>query len=203
MTTVGKTSRRRRLPWWAWTLAALAAVIAVVSLLGGFRDVPESKLPIIALGEPFEAEDVTTTITSVRLSPNRPGTDLEAETGSQYLLVTAILENDGLVPSSNGRSLVRVVLDGAIGADTEVDSLREVRTNSQLTFLQPGLPVEVEYAWPIAKDAAAPGDSLIVGLLTRYPIPYDPVFGDTALTQPSAVARIVTTIGDSTEASRL
>ena len=46
---------RRRVPWWLWAIGAIVVVIGVIAAIGGFNDVPISRVPTIALGSTFHA----------------------------------------------------------------------------------------------------------------------------------------------------
>ena len=197
MTTPAAPSRARRLrlPWWVILIASVLAAVALVTALGGFSDVPESKLPIIQLGESVDGEEVRTSITSIYLSPTRPMSDLEAEADIQYLVVEATLENTTKRPNIFQYDVVRVALDGAIEPTTQTDLLIELRSGQQVSFLQSGLTTEVAYVWQIDSADAATGDEIFAGIFDRYRVANDPIFGDTAYTAPTPIARIVTKIG--------
>ena len=197
MTTPAERTRagRLRLPWWLITIAALVAAVALIAALGGFSDVPESKLPEVKLGELVDGEEVRASVTSIYLSPTRPMSDIEAGDGQQYLIVEATLENTTKRPNIFQHDVVRVALDGVIEPTTAADAVVELRSGGQQSFLQSGLKAEVAYSWQIDAADAATGDEIFAGIFDRYKVANDPIFGDTAYTSPTPIARIITTIG--------
>jgi hypothetical protein len=176
-------------------IAAIVAAIAVVTALGGFNDVPESKLPLVQLGDSVDGEEIRASVTSIYLSPTRPMSDLDAEAGIQYLVVEATLENTTTRPNIFQYDVVRVALDGVIEPTAQTEALIELRTGQQVSFLQSGMSTEVAYVWQVDAADAAPGDEIFAGIFDRYKVANDPIFGDTAYTAPTPIARISTEIG--------
>lgn len=183
------------MPWPLTVVAAAAAVVAIVALIGGFNDVPVERLPLVELGETHEGSEILTTVTSVYLTTVNPATGTPAEAGEQFLAVNATLENTSTRPNLWQRDTIRVVVDGAIEPEEQSDSNVEVPGNRGISFLQAGLPTDLVYLWRIKTTDATPGDDVIVGIFDRFRVTNDPVFDDTAYTSPTPVARIVTTIG--------
>jgi len=198
VTTPAERTRagRLRLPWWVILIAAVIAAVALVIALGGFSDVPESKLPVVQLGDSVDGGEVRASVDRIYLSPTRPMSDLDAELGIQYLVVEATLENTTNRPNIFQYDVVRVALDGVIEPTTQTDALIELRSGQQVSFLQSGLAAEVAYIWQIDSADAAPGDEIFAGIFDRYRIANDPIFGDTAYTVPTPIARISTEIGE-------
>lgn len=181
------------------TIVVVLAVIAAITLLGGFSDVPQEKLPVVAIGESYAGNEATVTVTRSYLSPTRPAAPgnldpLPAADGKQFLVVETLIENTTTSPSYIYADIVRVLIDDALDPDIEPDATLDARTGTQLGLLQPGLTLTIDFLWEVDQAAVATGDDLIIGLLDRVPIANDPVFGDSAFTRPSPVARILTTI---------
>lgn len=186
------------MPWWLWLGAAILAAVTTVTLLGGFSEVPVEKLPVIELGSAQPGNEVTTTITGVYLSDRAVVTGYDLDEGITSLVVTGTLLNTTDRPSSLGRELVRVLVEDVINPDDdEPTHVVEMRNGDGISFLQPGLPIEVAWVWEVPTASVAVGDDIIVGVFERYKIDYDPVFGDSAFTSAQPIARIITTIGTS------
>ena len=188
-----------RAPKLTIAIVAVLAVIATITLLGGFADVPQEKLPRVTLGEPYAGNEATVTVERAYLSPTRPsapGNDdpLPAGEGKQFLIVETRIENTTTSPSYVYGDIVRVLIDDVLDPATEPNATLDLRTGSQLGLLQPALTLDVDFLWEIDETAATAGDDVIVGILDRVPVANDPVFGDSAFTRPSPVARILTTI---------
>ena len=198
MTTTAERSRagRLRLPWWIIVLGAIAALVGVIALIGGFNDVPVEEVPVTKMNVRHDGTEVSTTVNRVYLTSINPATNLEAEAGTQYLAVEATLENTTKRPNIWQRDTIRVLLDGAIEPTVTAESNVEFPSNRQISFLQAGLPTDVVYLWAIDSADAAAGDDIIIGIFDRFRITNDPIFDDTAYTSPIPVARIVTTIGE-------
>lgn len=190
------TVRRFRFPWWAWTLTAIAVVAGIVALLGGFNDVPIEKLPKADLGETIDGTELRTTIDRVYLSPTAPVSGTEAADGEQYLVVEATLENLTHATSSFAYDAVRVLLGDVVTADDDPSILLELRSGDSFGAVQPGLPTKVAFLWKVPLADVSAGDKVIIGVFVRNPVKGDPVFGDTAFSSPTPIARIVTTIGE-------
>lgn len=183
------------MPWWAWTLIALAAVVGLIAVLGGFDEAPVEALPELELGQQFDGNEVTTTVTGTRLSDTAPFTGYDADDGEEYLIVEATVENVTTLPNLFADASLRVLVSGVLSANTRPDSVVDLSTGEYSPVLNPGLPAELAYVWPIERGAIADGDELIVGILERYDNADDPRFDD-AKTAPVPVARIVTTVGE-------
>ena len=186
--------RRRRAPWWLWTVGVAAAVVAVVALLGGFADVPDTKLPVIAEGGTHVGGQLNTTVERIYLSDTKPGATYGASDETQYLVVEATVANTTDLPSVFVGRLLRVVVDDAV-EQGDSPSLIEARTGLSLSFAQPGLPVLADFVWEVPRDEIAVGDTVFLGFFEQFPIYGDPVFGDDAFGAPTATARMESSVG--------
>ena len=181
-------------------IAAVLAVIAVIAAIGGFSDVPDEKLPVVAVDEPYPGNEITTTVSRVYLTPTRPAapgvTDpLEADEGKQFLIVDATITNTTTAPSYVYDDILRVLIDGVIEPTVEPEAILDERSARPLGLLQPGLQLDAAYLWQVDLDGVAAGDDIIIGILDRVAVANDPVFGDSAFTRPAPAARILTSIG--------
>lgn len=174
--------------------AAVLVVIGGVAALGGFNDVPQTALPVLRLGDTHHGNEVDTVITSVYLTTRAPGQVFDADPGTQFLVVAATMLNTTHDTRTLTSDLVRVLLEGEVSGNDDPDrGLIDPRTGSQVGFLQPGIPLEGVFVWEV-DDTVKDGDEIIVGLFDRFALD-DPRFSDTAYTNPSPTARILTTIG--------
>lgn len=188
------TPARRRIPWWAWTIAVVVAITGLIAAIGGFADVPQQKLPEVALGDEWVGGEANATVHSAYLSETMPGSATPADEGEVYLVVDVTAAANGDHPSLFARSLIRVLVGDVVVAETAPDRVIELRSGTGTDFLQPGLPVEVAYAWRVPADGLAVGDEVIVGIFDQFGIKGDPLWGDTAFTRPTPVARVLTTV---------
>ena len=185
---------RRRIPWWAWTIAVVVAITGLIAAIGGFADVPQQKLPEVALGAEWVGGEANATVHSAYLSETMPGSGTPADDGEVYLVVDVTAAANGDHPSLFARNLIRVLVGDVVVAETAPDRVIELRSGTGTDFLQPGLPVEVAYAWLVPVDDLAVGDEVIVGIFDQFGITGDPLWGDTAFTRPTPVARVLTTV---------
>jgi hypothetical protein len=189
---------RRRHLWPLFVVVGAATVVGLIALVGGFNEVPLEKLPVIDFGDTYTGPEISATITDTYLTDSFPVKDYDASEGNVYLIVEATLENVIDQPVIFMREAVVVLIDGVIDPDNDDDErygLVDLRTGDSPGFLQPGLPIEVAYIWEIPADSVKPGDAMVIGLLERFKVYGDPIFGDTAMTRPSPAARIATEVG--------
>lgn len=188
--------RKRRLPGWAWTLIGLAAVVAIVAALGGFREVPIAKLPAIALGETHEGDEYRTTVDAVYLTSQLPNTGYAAEEGFEYLVVEATVENTTDRPIFTlTRQLIRALVSGVVEpyGDAAAPDVSDPRFGGPVGYLQPNLPLTVLYSWDVEIGQIKDGDEAIIGIFERHYDPSNPAFDDYSTTD--AVARVITEVG--------
>ncbi|MGV8885130.1 MAG: hypothetical protein ACOH1T_06020 [Microbacteriaceae bacterium] len=186
--------RRRRVPWWAYTVAALVAVAGLVAAFGGFADVPVQKLPTIAVGETWRGGEASAVVHGVYLSDTLPTNGTRADDGEVFLIVEATAETTKDAPSLFSRNLIRVFIDDVVSADTDPDRVVELRSGEGSGFLQPGIPSRVAYAWKVKAEALSVGDDVIIGVFDQFAVKGDPLWGDTSFTGPTPVARVLTSI---------
>jgi len=189
-------SRVRRVPWWVWTLAVLATVVAVVALLGGFTAIPEEKLPKVAIGDAYVGGEVSTVVERVWVSNQQPTNGDFAEDGEQFLIVQTRLENVKNAPSSFGSEVLRIEIDGVVEAATDPDVVLDVLRGQRVTSLGADIPTTVDFIWVIPADSVATGDTVYLGLFDQFRVYGDPIFGDGAFTRPQVVALLETTVDD-------
>lgn len=172
-------------------VAVATALLAGVTALGGFNDVPVQALPSIEVGETYTTNEVEVTVLSVELSAGAPFDGYESE-GYEYVVVeveaTALTDD----PNRFSRELIAVLLEGVISPDDSSTSASvvELRNGDSSVVLQPGLPVLLAYSWKIETGLASPGDEIIVGIFERRAVPDDARFDDLTVSVP--VVRIVT-----------
>ena len=189
-------SRLRRVPWWVWTLAIIATVVAVVALLGGFSSIPEEKLPKVAIGERHTGGELSTVVERAWVSNQQPTTGDFAEEGDQFLIVETRLENVTAAPSAMGTDVLRIEVDGLIEATTEPDVVLDVLRGKRASSLGASVPTTVDFIWVIPADSVATGDTVYMGIFDRFRVYGDPIFGDGAFTRPQVVALLETTVDE-------
>lgn len=185
---------KRRLPWWAWTLVAVASLTSIVALLGGFNDVPVQRLPVIEAGETFVGNEISLRIDDIHLSSTAPVTRYDAKEGKVYLVVEATAENVTTTPNIFLSRAVRVIVEGAIDGNDEPYNVVSLRDGGGVGFLQAGLPEKVAFLWEVDANRIEAGADITVGFLERYDLVDDPRFDDSKST-PEAVARLLDTVG--------
>jgi hypothetical protein len=180
-------------PWWLWAVAGAGGLVGVVALLGGFEDVPIQALPRVELGEQFAGNEVALRVDDIHLSRTAPVTGYDAPDGEVYLVVEATIENTTDQPNIFFSRALRVLVEGAIGSTDSPYNVVELRTGDGLSFLQPGLPVEVAYLWSVDERLIDAGDEIFLGIFERYDAPDDPRFDD-GKTTPVPIVRLAETI---------
>lgn len=180
----------RRVPWWGWSLAGIAVVIAIVAGIGGFAETPVTKVPTIALGDVYEGRQIDWSVESIELMSDVPGAVLPDDDSGQFAVATVLLTNhdDAPAPLSTAQLMLLIEdIDYVELADQQVTS-RELGLSS---LLQPGVPTEMLYIWAVPATVSA-DDAAIIGLLEAVPDP-DSLYGDGELGEPLAVRRIEVT----------
>jgi hypothetical protein len=184
-----------RIPWWAWTLGALALVVAIVALVGGFASTPERELPIVPLGETVTGGELAASVDSVYLTNANPDTgDIDATV--DYLVVETTIENISADPSAFIDSVLRVAVDGAIEESTPPSSILDTDRGLRTSYVQPGVPVTLSYVWSVDAAAIPAGTTIYLGLFDQFRVYGDPIFGDGAYTRPTVVAKLSTKLTD-------
>jgi hypothetical protein len=165
---VGTTAdgRRRRVPWWAWTLAAIAVVIGVVAALGGFADVPITRVRTIALGSTFHGQQVDSRVLGARVVAKAPGGSVSKKGAWLELDLESTDRTDAPVPV-DAVSLRTIV--GPIGAGSGPDATLLSRGGSPAE-LQPGIPTRLAVLWQVRTGAIRDGDRIVVGLFQQVPL---------------------------------
>ena len=183
-------ARRPRPPWWVWTVGAVVVIAVIIGVSGGFGVVPVQKVRLVQLGDRVAGAEVDAKVHRVYLADRIPG-DTAAAEGESVLIVEAELLNRADAPTTLIHDRIRVIADGAIALEDDPDRVVDLRNTDPPDFLQPGLPTEVSFAWPVVGGSLATGDRIVVGILDRVPVSGDPIYGDTAYSSPRALARLI------------
>jgi hypothetical protein len=176
-------------------VAGAVAIVGIVAALGGFNEVPIAKLPQVEIGEQFAGNEVSLQVDDIHLSRTAPVTGYDAPDGEIYLVVEATIENTTDQPNIFFNRALRVLVEGAVGSTDSPDNVVDLRTGDGVSFLQPGLPVEVAYLWSVDERQVDAGDEIFLGIFERYDAPDDPRFDD-GKTSPVPIVRLAETIGD-------
>ncbi len=131
----------------------------------------------------------------IYLSSTTPVTGYDADEGEVYLVVEATAENVTTTPNIFLSRTLRVIVDGAIEAETAPDTVVSLRDGDNVAFLQAGLPAQVAFLWPVDERFIDPGDEIFLGIFERYDLEDDPRFDDSK-SDPVPVVRLAETIGD-------
>lgn len=187
--------RKRRLPWWLWTLIGAGSVVGVVAMLGGFNEVPIERLPTVQLGEAFHGNEVAIQVDDIYLSNAAPVTGYELDEGEVYLVVEATTENVTDAPNIFFSQALRVLVEGAVDSTKAPHNVVDLRTGDSVSFLQAGLPTRVAYLWKVDGRRIEPGQTIFLGLFERYDKPDDPRFDDSK-TNATPIVRLEESIGE-------
>ena len=183
----------RRAPWWLWTLGAIVVVIAGVAALGGFADVPISRVPTIAVGATFHGSQVDSRVTGATVSADSPiGTD---SAGGEWLIVSVVSTNRTNQPVPADAIGLRVIAGGVVTADQKPYLEVLQRDGAGVADLQPGLRTALDFLWKVPAGGLADGDPIVTGVFERLPQPDNPIFSD-AYSNPVVKARLQFAIGD-------
>lgn len=143
---------------------ALAAVVALTAVLGGFGTVPRQTLPTLGAGRSYTSDTVTVTVRSWSVTDVDPisGAALDAP----VVAATADLRYTGDGPALRADDWLRP-LD--IGVSAGSGSIRSTRDGSFAPPVQPDLPIRVVYTWPLPKGSTVqPGATVRLGVFERY-----------------------------------
>ncbi len=185
---------RRRVPWWLWAIGAIVVVIGVIAAIGGFNDVPISRVPTIALGSTFHGNEIDSSVTRATVSPDSPiGTD---SGGDDWLIVTVVSTNRTTQPVPADAIGLRAIAGGVVTADQKPYLEVLDRNGSTIAELQPGVRTTLDFLWKVPAGALTDGDTIIAGVFERVPEPDNPVFFD-AYSNPVVKARLQFAIGAS------
>jgi len=184
-----------RIPWWAWVLGALALVVGIIALVGGFATSPQKELPVVEIGETFTGGELAASVDSVYVTNVNPDTGLIDAT-VDYLVVETTVENVTRNPSAFSDSVLRVAVDGAIEETTPPTSILDTSRGLRTTYVQPDVPVALSYVWTVDAAAIPAGTTIYLGLFDQFRVYGDPIFGDGAYTRPTVVAKLSTEISD-------
>jgi len=186
----------RRIPWWAWVLVGVVAVVGLVAALGGFNDVPITKVRTIPLGSTFHGQEVDSRVLGAKVSASAPD-GLRSSKGAwlQVELESVDRTND---PVPIDAISLRTIA-GPVEATAQPYATVLTRGGSPIE-LQPGVPTRMVVLWPIARGAIHDGDRIIVGVLQRVP-KTGPTVTNGEYGPPVAEARLQFAVGQTTGAS--
>lgn len=176
----------RRVPWWGWTLAGIALVVALIAAVGGFAETPVTKVPTISLGDVYEGRQVDSSVEGLELSAVAPGLVLAGD-GGQFAIATVLLTNHDDAPVPLSTIQLMLLIDDIDYVEVAQQQVL-ARDLGIASVLQPGLPTEVIYLWNVPSSVST-DDAAIIGLLESVPDTDSP-YGDGELSEPLAVRRL-------------
>jgi hypothetical protein len=156
-----------------WLVTGITTVLLALSaVLGGLDDAPRAPTPEIEPGDSYAALQLTLTAERASLIDGFPEQLVMPDEGYRLLVVVATVENTWHEPvriaavSGAADSLLPVGVDFADQA-TAPSSIIVFDDGSQVSTVQPDVPVRVAYVWEVPADALADGDELRVDILDR------------------------------------
>jgi hypothetical protein len=183
----------RRVPWWVWTLLAIAVAVAVTAALGGFATAPISKVPTIGLGSTFHGQEIDARVLGARLTGTSP-TGEKAPAGHRWLELDLRSENTGDAPVPADAITLRTIV-GSLDGTTRADRTLTSRDRGGIAELQPGIPTDLALLWKVPTGSVHDGDPIVVGVFESVPATGGAVYRD-AYTAPDVKARVAFAVGD-------
>jgi hypothetical protein len=181
----------RRIPWWAWTLAALVVAVGIVAAVGGFRDVPIQKVRTIPLGSVFHGRELDTRVLGARIVTTAPRGAIT--TGGPWLEIDVDTTNTSDAPVPRTAIDLRTIVTGAVGPTDEPSSITGPR-GGYPPSLQPGVRTRLSFLWALGARPVHAGDRVVVGLFEETPV--DDAIAGGVYSDPEVRVRLQFTIGD-------
>jgi hypothetical protein len=197
--TAGRATTVRRFPWWAWSALAILVVVGSVAALGGFRDVPITRVPTISLGDTYRGAEVDARITGSELMDAAPDGSTPRP-GHRYLAldVTVTDTTDHPVPATaiTLRAVAGSAATGsAVTADQTAALMLLTRDGQTPASLEPGVPTLLSFFWQVPTAALDDGDRFVAGVFQS--VPQSNVIFGSSYSDPTAVVRMVLHVGAS------
>jgi hypothetical protein len=174
----------------------LAGGVAAVALSGGLADAKTVATPLAKAGSTVKGDFVDVTVHGAELSDRRPGDFGPVADGKVYLIVHATVLDRDPDPSPSRIGEVRATVTGLLDQRDSGED-RDPRTGTTAVAFNPGVPTDVDYIWTLPASKVKDGQKFWVGVYQRKHIEQDPVFGDSALTGPQAMAVVDLRMEDS------
>jgi hypothetical protein len=156
-----------------WLITGITTVLLALSaVLGGLDDVPQPPTPELEPGDSYAALELTVTPERASLIDGFPEQLVTPDEGNRLLVIVANVENTWHEPvriasvSGAADSLLPVGVDFA-DTFTAPSSIIVFDDGTQVSTVQPNVPVQVAYVWEVSADALADGDELRVDILDR------------------------------------
>ena len=156
-----------------WLLTGISAVLLGISaLLGGLDDVPTVPIPELEVGEPYAALQLTVTPERATLIDGFPEQGVRPADGNRLLVVVATVENTWTDPvriatlTAEADSLLPVGVDLA-SEYTAPTTVIVFDDGTQVSTVQPHVPVKLAYIWEVPTGSLTDGDELRVDVLDR------------------------------------
>ena len=156
-----------------WLITGISAVLLGISaLLGGLDDVPTVPIPELEVGEPYAALQLTVTPERATLIDGFPEQGVRPADGNRLLVVVATVENTWTDPvriatlTAEADSLLPVGVDLA-SEYTAPTTVIVFDDGTQVSTVQPHVPVKLAYIWEVPTGSLTDGDELRVDVLDR------------------------------------
>lgn len=156
-----------------WLITGISAVLLGLSaVLGGLNDVAATPIPEFEAGKPYEALQLTVTAESASLIDGFPDQRVMPEDGNRLLVVIATVTNTWSDPvqiatgTSAADSLRPTGIDLA-GEGTAPTAILVFGDGTQVSTVQPNVPVQLAYVWEVPSGSLVDGDEIRIDVLDR------------------------------------
>lgn len=155
-----------------WLITGITAVLLGLSAaVGGLNEVAATPIPELEVGDPFEALSLTITPEQASLIDAFPEQGVIPDDGNRLLVVVATVTNTSAAPvkvqiGGDADSLLPVDVEFADSFDGP-STIIVFDDGTQVSTVQPDVPVKLAYVWEIPAGAIADGDELRIDLLDR------------------------------------
>jgi len=146
-------------------------LLGLSAVLGGLNDVAADPIPEFEAGEPYAALQLTITPERASLIDGFPEQSVMPADGNRLLVVVATVTNTSPDPVRittlrPADSLLPVGIDFADGF-TGPTAVIVFDDGTQVSTVQPDVPVKLAYVWEVPTGSLADGDELRVDVLDR------------------------------------
>jgi hypothetical protein len=161
-----------RLPTKWLVTAVSAALLGLSAVLGGLNQVAASPVAAIDADSPYESAQLTLTVEGASLIDGFPEQSVTPADGNRLLVVVATVVNtwpDPVRIAAAGGDADSLLPEGVEFADdfTAPSTILVFGDGTQVSTVQPNVPVKLAYVWEVAAGSLADGDELRIDVLDR------------------------------------